>query len=113
MVKANRTESYRIAGIYEPIEYTVEYRICDICGAEDIVEVGKHLSSFVNGAFSFVIIALSLISVIGGIITSSLRLCGGLALFAIIVLVSLLSLTKFVERNNHFRCNKCGNEHVT
>ena len=113
MATAKTTESYRIAGVYEPIEYTIEYKVCDECGASDICEVGSHVSGSINGAFSVVIIMSFYGTFILGLITFDLQLCDGLGMLSVVALILYLSLMKYVERNNHLKCNKCGNEHIT
>ena len=123
MTKVSTTGSYRIPGIYEPIEYIVEtHTICDKCGSGDIsYKANAYVPGFINGVFSLIII-LSFcgffISGIGGMILRifkyNLIVFGSLITFVIAFFVFGF-LTAFVERNNNKnqKCNKCGNEHIT
>ncbi len=117
MTKVSTTGSYRIPGVYEPIEYIVEtHTICDECGSADISYKGNaHVPDSVNGVFSLVIIVSFYGAVILGLITHNQIICGGLGMTSVIALVVFSCLTGFVERNNYKnpKCNKCGNEHIT
>jgi len=111
IVKA--TDSYRVAGVYEPIEYTVERRICDECKSSDISEMGNHVSVSINGAFTLVIIVSFYGALIVGAITHDVGICGGIGMVSVIALLILLCWSSYVERNNYWKCNTCGNEHIT
>jgi ribosomal protein L37E len=117
MTKVSTTGSYRIAGVYEPIEYIIEtHTVCDECGSTDISYKGNaHVPNSVNGVFTIIIIVSFYGAAIFGFITHNLRICGGVGLTSLIALVLYIGLTSYVERNNNKnpKCNKCGNEHIT
>jgi hypothetical protein len=113
VTKVSETKSYHIPGLYEPEEYTVTHTICDACGSSDIGEVGSHLSRSVDGVFTLVILASFYGAVIVGLVTHDLTLCGGIGMISVIAGVAYLVLTRYVERNNHLKCNQCGNQHIT
>lgn len=123
MTKVSKTDSYRIPGVYEPIEYVVEaHTICDKCGSADIsYKRNAHLPASVNGGFTLVII----LSFYGGVVLSfGEMLLGffnynliifGLWIISIIAFIVFCFLTAYVERDNgkNPKCNKCGNERIT
>jgi len=123
MTKVSITDSYRIPGIYEPIEYIVEtHTICDKCGSADISYKGNaHLPGLVNLGFSLV----SILAFYGGLLLAfGEMLLGffkynhviyGLWIVSGIALIVFWCLTAFVERNNskNPKCSKCGNERIT
>lgn len=117
MTKVSTTDSYRIPGVYEPIEYIVEtHTICDVCGSADIRYKGNaHVPASVNGAFSLVIIVSFYGAILLGLITHNMNICAGAGMISVIALAIFLCLTLYVERDNHKspRCNQCGNEHIT
>ncbi len=117
MTKVTETSTYRIPGVYEPIEYIAKtYTICDKCGSTDIRYKGNaHVPGFVNGVFSIVIIVSFFGGCILGLITHNLNIFGGLIILSIIALFIFMGLISFIERNNHKnpQCNQCGNEHIT
>jgi hypothetical protein len=113
MSKAYRTKTQKIPGIYEPIEYTVEYRICDQCGSSDISIQGIHLSLSINAVFSIVIMLFFYGAIVVGFITSNIKFCLGIGMISMLFLLIYLGLYKYVEGNNYWKCNKCGNENIT
>lgn len=117
MTKVGTTATYRIPGVYEPIEYIVEtHTICDECGSSDIGYKGNaHVPDSVTGVFTIVIIVSFYGAVIIGLITHSQIICAGLGTLSVITLLIFVCLTSYVERNNskNPKCNKCGNEHIT
>ncbi len=117
MTKVTETATYRMPGVYEPIEYIAKtYTICDECGSTDIRYKGNaHVPVFVNGVFSIVIIVSFYGGCILGLITHDLKIFGGLVMLSVIAFLAYMCLTSFIERNNHKnpKCNQCGNEHIT
>lgn len=116
MTKIIETDTYRIPGIYEPIEYVVKtYTICDKCGSADIRNKSNaHLPASIIGGFSLVIV----VSFIGGIVLAFGKMLMGFIGVWIISLVTFIAfgcLTGYVELNNNKnpKCNACGNEHIT
>jgi hypothetical protein len=123
MTKVSTTASYRIPGIYEPIEYIVEtHTICDECGSANISYKGSaHLPAIVNEWFSLVI----LLCFYGGVFLTFIEslfgllkynwIIWGLWIISIVALIVFFCLTTYVERNNNKnpKCNVCGNEHIT
>jgi hypothetical protein len=123
MTKVGTTDSYRIPGIYEPMEYIVEmHTICDECGSTDISYKGDaHLPEAVRTVFVMVFF-ISLLGFIGlafgamalRLFKYNLILCG-IGMISVIDILVFSFLTDFIERNNdkNPKCNKCGNEHIT
>ena len=103
----------KIPGIYEPEEYTVDVRICDKCGSREISTQGKFLSTWINGVFTIGVLILFYGAIVIGLLTYDLNLCVGIEIISVVVLITFLLLTKFVERNNYYKCDKCGFDHVT
>jgi hypothetical protein len=123
MTKVSTTASYRIPGVYEPIEYIVEtHTICDKCGSSDIsYKANAHLPEAVSNGFA-VVFFMSLCGFIAlGFGAMALKLYKynfiifGIGLMSVIDISVFLCLTAFVERNNgkNPKCNECGNEHIT
>ena len=123
MTKVSTTATYRIPGIYEPIEYIVEtHTICDECESTDIsYEADAHLPEAVSNGFAnvsfisfFGFIVLALGAMLLGTFKYNIWICG-LGIFSVINFLLFTFLTIFVERNNNKnpKCNNCGNEHIT
>jgi hypothetical protein len=117
MTKVSTTDTYRIPGIYEPIEYIVEtHTVCDVCGSADISYKGNaHLSESTTLTFTLVIMVSFYGSILLGLITSNLEICGGLGIVSVASLMIYILLSNYVERDNNKepRCNQCGNENIT
>ena len=123
MTKVSTTATYRIPGIYEPIEYIVEtHTICDECGSVDISYKGNaHLPASANGWFSLIIILFFYGGIFIAFIESLFDLLKynwiiwGLWIISLVALIVFCSLTAYVERNNNKnpKCNNCGNQHIT
>ena len=123
MTKVSTTASYRIPGIYEPIEYVVEtHTICDKCGSADIsYKANAHLPEAVSNGFTlvFFISLFGFIALGFGVIALRLYkynfIIFGMGLISVIDILVFSCLTAFVERNNdkNPKCNECGNEHIT
>ena len=113
VTKAVVTESYSIPGVYEPIEYTVEHIVCDICGSSDVGVQGNQESALITGTFSVVIIVAFYGGVVAGLITHGLIIFGGGVMISVIALLIYFGVMKYIERNNHWKCNACGNENIT
>jgi len=112
MTKVSETTYERIPGIYEPIEHTVTYTVCDECGSSDIGQVGIHLGC-INVVFLLVVIASFSAAITVAFVTFDLKLLSSIGLLLLIACVTYLALEGYVTRNNHLKCNKCGNEHIT
>lgn len=116
MTKIRSTETYRIPGIYEPIEYTVEHIVCDECGTSDIHYQRVHESRFVDGVLSVLLIAAIVFfygAIVVGFITHRIELCWGTGMISVVALLIHYCLSSYGERDNYYQCNKCGNEHIT
>jgi hypothetical protein len=113
MTVIEETRYIKTPGIYEPDEYVVYIRICDECKSPDISLRGKHLPGIINAIFIFGIIILFYGAILIGMITYKISLCIEIEFLIIPILLIYLPLVRFVERNNYYKCNNCGNEHIT
>ena len=113
MATRKEIRTHRIAGVYEPVEYTVTTEFCVECGATDLATVGKYLPETVQAVLVCTTLALFLASVISALLMTSLMVCGGLGVLSLLVFVAFGALTQFVERHNYPRGRQCGNEDVT
>jgi hypothetical protein len=123
MTKVSTTASYRIPGVYEPIEYIVEtHTICDTCGSANIsYKANAHLPEAVSNGFALVFF-ISLFGFIalgfGAILFRLYKynfIIFGIGVISVIDILVFSCITAFVERNNNKepKCNTCGNEHIT
>ncbi len=117
MAKAQRIEYSRIPGIYEPIERTIEYTVCDKCGSAEIIclenKPAPQFSGAFEGAVSLVIAVSFYGGVIIGLVTHSLQLFCGLPGIALIVFLLYGLLTYPFGRRCTYKCSQCGNEDIT
>ena len=124
MTKVSTKASYRIPGVYEPIEYVVEtHTICDKCGSADIrYKANAHLPEAVSNGFAIVFFVALFGSIALGLGAIILRFYKyNVMVFATGIMISVVDilvfscLTAFIERNNdkNPKCNACGNEHIT